>query len=160
MGVLDRLLNQDSFTEAFDKLQENHKKLVSEYETQKAVNKELAEDYILLEQKLSVLELDPEAYIEAEIEKRTLDLEAEYEEKMNHKWYGIGRQDAYREMGIKSIEAHERGNVLIQLPNGEIVEQILDLEDVEIIPLEQNTEFSGSFEEIVIDDLVGENEVL
>jgi hypothetical protein len=27
MGVLDRLLNQDSFTEAFDELQKNHKKV-------------------------------------------------------------------------------------------------------------------------------------
>lgn len=154
MGMLDRLLNQDSFTEAFDKLQENHKKLVSEYETQKAVNKELAEDYIRLEEKYRVIAMDPEQYIEAEIEKRTLDLEAEYEEKMNHKWYGIGRQDAYREMGIKSIEAHEHGNILVQLPNGDIVEQILGLEDVEIIPLEQATEFSGSMEEIEIGDLV------
>ena len=157
MGVLDRLLNQDSFTEAFDKLQENHKKLVSEYETQKAVNKELAEDYIRLEQKLSVLELDPEQYIEAEIEKRTLDLEAEYAEKMNHKWYGIGRQDAYREMGIRNIEAHEHGNILVQLPNGDIVEQILGLEDVEA----EETVFIKDIgvmdippDEILIDDLV------
>ena len=154
MGMLDRLLNQDSFTEAFDELQKNHKKVSEELEKQKAVNKELAYGYIKLEQKLKEIEQDPEAYIEKEIEKRTLDLEAEYEEKMNHKWYGIGRQDAYREMGIRSIEAHERGNVLVQLPNGDIVEQILGLEDVEIIPLEQATEVSGSLEEIEIGDLV------
>lgn len=154
MGVLDRLLNQDSFTEAFDKLQENHKKLVAEYETQKAVNKELANDFIKLEQKLKEIEQDPEAYIEKEIEKRTLDLEAEYAEKMNHKWYGIGRQDAYREMGIRSIEAHERGNILIQLPNGDIVEQILDLEDVNyehatLVDIKEPLN-----DEILIDDLV------
>lgn len=154
MGVLDRLLNQDSFTEAFDELQKNHKKVSEELEKQKAVNKELAYGYIKLEQKLKEIEQDPEAYIEKEIEKRTLDLEAEYEEKMNHKWYGIGRQDAYREMGIRNIEAHEHGNILVQLPNGDIVEQILGLEDVEIIPLEQATEFSGSLDEIIIDDLV------
>lgn len=154
MGMLDRLLNQDSFTEAFDELQKNHKKVSEELEKQKAVNKELAYGYIKLEQKLKEIEQDPEAYIEKEIEKRTLNLETEYEEKMNHKWYGIGRQDAYREMGIRNIEAHERGNILVQLPNGDIVEQILGLEDVEIIPLEQATEFSGSLEEIEIGDLV------
>ena len=154
MGMLDRLLNQDSFTEAFDELQKNHKKVSEELEKQKAVNKELAYGYIKLEQKLKEIEQDPEAYIEKEIEKRTLNLETEYEEKMNHKWYGIGRQDAYREMGIRNIEAHERGNILVQLPNGDIVEQILGLEDVEIIPLEQATEFSGSLDEIEIGDLV------
>lgn len=131
MGMLDRLLNQDSFTEAFDKLQENHKKLSEEHETQKAVMKELADDYVRLEQKCRLLELDPEQYIETELEKRTLELEKEYAERMQHKWYGIGRQDAYREMGIRNIEAHEHGNILVQLPNGDIVEQILGLEDVE-----------------------------
>lgn len=161
MGVLDRLLNQDSFTEAFDKLQANYRRLSEEYETQKAVNRELADDFIRLEQKVSVLELDPEQYIEAEIEKRTLDLEAEYAEKMNHKWYGIGRQDAYREMGIRNIEAHEHGNILVQLPNGDIVEQILGLEDVSVDNMTHSNEvvaIKGNLvlpdDEILIDDLV------
>lgn len=149
MGVLDRLLNKERFIEAFDELQKNNKKIAQQLETQKAVNKQLAGDFIKLEEKVKLLESDPEQYIEAEIEKRALDLEAEYEEKMNHKWYGIGRQDAYREMGIKSIEAHERGNILVQLPNGDIVEQILGLEDVK-----PSGDGVLSADEIIIDDLV------
>jgi len=70
-----------------------------------------------------------------------------------HRAFAEGRQCAYSEMGIRNIEAHERGNILIRLPDGEIVEQILGLEDVEIIPLKQATEFSGSLDEIPIDDL-------
>lgn len=149
MGVLDRLLNKERFIEAFDELQKNNKKIAQQLETQKAVNKQLAGDFIKLEEKVKLLESDPEQYIEAEIEKRALDLEAEYEEKMNHKWYGIGRQDAYREMGIKSIEAHERGNILVQLPNGDIVEQILDLEDVK-----PSTDGVVSDDVIFINDLI------
>lgn len=153
MGVLDRLLNQDNFTEAFDKLQENYKRLVSEYETQKAVNKELAEDYVRLEQKVNILKFDPEQYIKAELEKRTLELKKQYEEAMQHKWYCIGRQDAYAEMGIRSIEAHEHGNILIQLPNGDIVEQILGLEDINyehatLVDIKEPLK-----DEIIIDDL-------
>ena len=157
MGVLDRLLNQEKFTEAFDELQKNNKKIAQELETQKAVNKQLAADFIKLEEKVKLLEIDPEQHIEAEIEKRTLDIEAEYAEKMSHKWYGIGRQDAYAEMGIKNIEAHERGNVLIRLPDGEIVEMILGLEDVD----PEDTVFIKDIgamnippDEIPIDDLV------
>lgn len=149
MGVLDRLLNKERFIEAFDELQKNNKKIAQELETQKAVNKRHAGDFIKLEEKVKLLESDPEQYIEAEIEKRTLDLEAEYESKMNHKWYGIGRQDAYREMGIRSIEAHEHGNILVQLPNGDIVEQILGLEDVK-----PSTDGVVSGDEIIIDDLI------
>ena len=154
MGVLHRLLNQDSFTEAFEKLQENHKKLAVEYETQKAVNKKLAEDYIKLEERCNLLATDPEQFIEMEIERRTIELEEEYAEKMNHRWYSIGRQDAYAEMGIKNIEAHERGNVLARLPNGEIVEIVTGLEDVAADDV--NAFYADSiteFDEIIIDDL-------
>jgi hypothetical protein len=66
-----------------------------------------------------------------------------------HRAYANGRQDAYAEMGIRNIEAHEHGNILIQLPNGEIVEQILGLGTV-------NPSVDGvvSDDEILIDDLV------
>lgn len=156
MGVLNRLLNQDSFTEAFEKLQENHKKLAVEYETQKAVNKKLADEYVELEARCKLLATDPEQFIEMEIERRTIEIEEEYAEKMSHKWYGIGRQDAYAEMGIKNIEAHERGNVLAQLPNGDVVEIITGLEDVK--PEDTKGFYADSVtyfadDEITIDDL-------
>jgi hypothetical protein len=157
MGVLDRLLNQDSFTEAFDELQKNHKKVSEELETQKAVNKELANDFIKLEQKLKEIEQDPEAYIEAEIEKRTLDLEAEYAEKMNHKWYCIGRRDAYADMGCFVLDLHQKGIKDI----GFIVDDDMKVVDVvnmsdskDLKDVKPSTDGVVSDDEILIDDLV------
>ena len=145
--------------EEYLKLKDKNKNYESSIRTLNSTNRLLALQVIHLEDEVELLKKDPEQYIEKEIEKRTLDLEAEYEQKMIHKWYCIGRQDAYAEMGIKSIEAHERGNWLCILENGDIVELITALEDVKSnLPLEQATEFSGSLDEIIIDDLVGEND--
>ena len=52
-------------------------------------------------------------------------------ERKIHRAYASGRMDAYAEMGIRNIEAHERGNILARLPNGEIIEVLTDLEDVD-----------------------------
>ena len=56
-------------------------------------------------------------------------------------------------MGIRNIEAHERGDVLVRLPNGEIVEHIIGLEDV--VDMKTTEGLPGmEIDEIVIDDLV------
>ena len=109
----------------------------------------LAAQLIETEKELESMKKIPEQYIIEELEKKTAEIKQEYKDRMEHKWYQIGRQDAYREMGIGNIEAHERGNILVQLPNGDIVEQILGLEDVK-----PSGEGVLSYDEIIIDDLV------
>lgn len=109
----------------------------------------LAAQLIETEKELESMKKIPEQYIIEELEKRTAEIKQEYKDRMEHKWYQIGRQDAYREMGIGNIEAHERGNILVQLPNGDIVEQILGLEDVK-----PSGDGVLSYDEIIIDDLV------
>lgn len=109
----------------------------------------LAAQLIETEKELESMKKAPEQYIIEELEKRTAEIKQEYKDRMEHKWYQIGRQDAYREMGIGNIEAHERGNILVQLPNGDIVEQILGLEDVK-----PSGDGVLSYDEIIIDDLV------
>lgn len=112
-------------------------------------NKNIADRCVSLENKLELLEKDAEQYIEIETERRLTQLEDEYQDKMEHKWYGIGRQDAYREMGIKNIEAHRRGNVLA-LVDGEVIELITDLEDVK-----SDVDGTTTADEIQINDLIG-----
>ena len=136
-------------------LLERNKELIKENEylkktldIQQGANKSIADRCIALENKLELLEKDAEQYIEAEVEKRMMQYEKEHNCEMNHKWYCIGRQDAYREMGIKAIEANKRGNSLRILENGEIVELITDLEDVTAKTTETTTA-----DEIEIEDL-------
>ena len=116
---------------------------------EKKTSHNLAAQLIETEKELESMKKIPEQYIIEELEKRTAEIKQEYKDRMEHKWYQIGRQDAYREMGIGNIEAHERGNILVQLPNGDIVEQILGLEDVK-----PSGDGVLSDDEIIIDDLV------
>lgn len=126
----------------YNDLQEILSKCKKECESQKRINDSLAADFVRLEEDLKLLRTDPEQYIELEVERRMLAFEKQHEDEMNHKWYGIGRMDAYAEMGIKVIEAHERGNDIV-IENGEVIEQISE---------EQLRDLVGN--EITIDDLV------
>ncbi len=125
-----------------------NERLKKALDIQKSANVEIANRCIAVEEELELLKTDTEQYIEIEVEKRMMQYEKEHSCEMNHKWYGIGRQDAYREMGIKAIEANKRGNSLRILENGEIVELITDLEDVTA-----NTKETTTADEIKIEDL-------
>lgn len=146
-----KLLGIDQDTELYNrnkKLIKQNEHLHKALDIQKRANKGIADRCISLENKLELLEKDAEQFIEIETERRLMQLEDEYKDKMEHKWYCIGRQDAYREMGIKNIEAHKRGNVLA-LVDGEVIELITDLEDVTA-----DVEGVTTSDEIKIDDLV------
>lgn len=152
--LIAKLFRIETYKLQNDRLAEDNNKLAKMFEEEKAINKSLAADFVKMEGELRLLKADPEQYIEVEVEKRMMKYEKEHNCEMNHKWYCIGRQDAYAEMGIKAIEANKRGNSLRILENGEIVELITDLEDVQFFPLEQTTEFNGEIDEIEIGDLV------
>lgn len=97
-------------------------------------------------QELQKISVDPIKYVDEETRKLEEqftrcanvceDIVAEVNERQEkldrevHRAYANGRADAYAEMGIRNIEAHERGNELAILENGEIVELLLGLEDV------------------------------
>ena len=51
---------------------------------------------------------------------------AKKHERMQHKAFADGRSSAYSELGIWNIEAHERGNQLIRLSDGSVVELITE----------------------------------
>ena len=102
---------------------------------------DVADDYEKLITSYEFLVASPDYYNEAR------ETYIEELKQQSSRAYGCGRQDAYAEMGIKNIEAHERGNCLAILENGDIVELITDLETV----------YDGRGvpeDEIYIDDLV------
>lgn len=110
MALIDRLLNKEDFTKSFDELQKSYRRLAEQFEEQKKTTTILAEDLLQAEEERDLLKTDPEQYIEREVERRLLTLEEELKENMNHKWYCVGRQDAYAEMGIRVLDAKKRGD--------------------------------------------------
>ena len=134
-------LNEDvaTLSKSLEKLQETNKVLASEV----IKAEDLAES---LKGEIKKIKADPEAYIEEEVERRMLG----YEEKVMHKYINIGRMDAYREMGIRALDANRDNNSLVIMEDGSIVELITDLEDVYDEKVDKHLE-----EEITIDDLVG-----
>lgn len=154
-----KLVGVETYKTENDRLAEQNNTLAKLLEEQKAINQALADDFVKLDEELKGLLSEPEQYIMKELEKRTTLIEKEYGERMEHKWYGIGRQDAYAEMGIRNIEAHERGNVLALTPDGDIIELICGLEDVsedvpeDIASLEFGNEHVEGKCEIEIGDL-------
>ena len=149
--LLIKILGIDTYEMENERLNDEIDRLNQMLQQINETNKVLASDIIKREKENSLLKEDPEQYIETEVERRTLSYEKEHECDMNHRWYGIGRQDAYREMGIWNIEAHKRGNVLVMDKNGDVFELIQDLEDVQE---EMDSKVSAYLEDsITIDDL-------
>lgn len=131
---------------------ERNERLKKALDIQKSANKSIADRCIALENKLELLTQDAEQYFEIETERRKMELEDQYKDQMNHRWYGIGRQDAYREMGIWNIEAHKRENVLVMDRNGDVFELLPDLEDVKA-----ESDNPTTSDEIQINDLIDSN---
>jgi len=145
-----------------ERLQHENESLARQAAHYKVKSEKLEEELALYkltdEEKVTLLRTDADEACET-FKKRI----AEYEdlialakkdidiaEQKIHRAYANGRMDAYAEMGIRNIEAHERGNMLVRLPNGEIVEHIIGLEDVAEM---KTTEGLPGMDEIVIDDL-------
>lgn len=128
---------------------DDNERLERSLEILREANRNIAEQCVELENKLELLKTDPDQYIETEVERRMMAYEKAHECDMNHRWYGIGRQDAYREMGIWNIEAHKRDNVLVMDKQGNIFELLPELEDVKASADEQTTS-----DEIEINDLL------
>lgn len=74
-------------------------------------------------------------------------------DQIYHRGFAHGRQAVYSELGIWNIEAHERGNSLAILEDGEIVELICD----DLVDVKPSEDIS-SLEEIKIEDLIGGKE--
>ncbi len=128
------------------KSEEEVKRLEEQIDELNTINILLASDVAKLEKDVELLGTDPEQYIEQEIERRLLALEAEIQDSMNHKWYCIGRMDAYAELGVKVLDAKERGcTVSVSLnEDGTIDEAIEEMPD----------NLQDIIDEIQIDDLV------
>lgn len=120
---------------------------------EKAVSKAMADDFVNMEMELNLLKADHEQYIEMEVERRTLAYEKQHEDVMRHKWYSIGRTDAYAEMGIRALESRKAGTTMYYIKDtGEVIEDITNcLEDV---PVEFQKEFETALtDEIEMEDL-------
>lgn len=156
--LLRKIFGLGSYEMECDRLQEENDFLLNKLNLQLEANKSLADTIVDLQNQIEVLREEPDRIIQEEIIKHSLELDKQYEDFMNHKWYGIGRQDVYREMGIKNIEVHKRGNILVRTPDGEIVEMILGLEDVQeevpVIDLGTVNIPVDAPDEIEIEDLV------
>jgi hypothetical protein len=156
--LLRKIFGLGSYEMECDRLKDDNDFLTKELATQKEANVVLADTIVDLQNQIDRLREEPDRIIQEEIVNHSLELDKQYEDFMNHKWYGIGRQDAYREMGIKNIEAHKRGNILVRTPDGEIVEMILGLEDVQeevpVIDLGTVNIPVDAPDEIEIEDLV------
>lgn len=164
--ILKSLFNIKTYEEEYNNLQDDFGVVARAYEETKATNNVLAKEVIKLEDELANVKADPEKYIEEQVAQQTCLKEEELEERLKHRWKSEGRQEAFFDMGIRNIEAHERGNILVQLPDGEIVEMILGLEDVKADKKpetfepktktyfgEDYTQLVEELDSIVIDDL-------
>lgn len=132
---------------------EHNERLKKALDIQKSANKSIADRCISLENKLELLTQDAEQYIEIETERRKMELEDQYKDQMNHRWYNAGRQDAYREMGIRALESRKAGTTMYYIKDtGEIIEDITNgLEDVSVEYLNGKGEVIA--DEIKIEDL-------
>lgn len=132
---------------------EHNERLKKALDIQKSANKSIADRCIALENKLELLTQDAEQYIEIETERRKMELEDQYKDQMNHRWYNAGRQDAYREMGIRALESRKAGTTMYYIKDtGEVIEDITSgLEDVPV----EFTDGKGNViaDEIKIEDL-------
>lgn len=103
---------------------------------------------------------------ENEIAKKTIEaLEEENaklkreNETIEHRGISIGRMDAYSQMGIWNIQAHERGNNLVMDDHGNIFELLQGLVDVQEeteVPKDEDGVLAD--DEVTIDDLEGMEE--
>lgn len=132
-----------------NKLSRDNNNLASMLEHEKAITQALAADFIKLEREINELKKDPEQYIEAEVERRTLEYEKQHKDDMEHKWYAAGRFDAYNELGVRNYNAKKHGNCLVMDKNGEIYELLQDLEDVKA-----DVDSLLTTEEIELEDLI------
>lgn len=98
---------------------------------------------------------------ENEIAKKTIEaLEEENaklkreNETIEHRGISIGRMDAYSQMGIRNIQAHERGNNLVMDEHGNIFELLQGLVDVqEETEVPKDADGVLADDEVTIDDL-------
>ena len=129
---------------------ERNERLKKALDIQKSANKSIADRCIALENKLELLTQDAEQYIEIETERRKMELEDQYKDQMNHRWYSLGRTDAYAEMGIRALESRKAGTTMYYIKDtGEVIEDITkDLEDLTIY-----TNETTDADEIEIEDL-------
>ena len=84
-----------------------------------------------------------------------MELEDQYKDQMNHRWYSLGRTDAYAEMGIRALESRKAGTTMYYIKDtGEVIEDITNgLEDVPVeVPGTVNIPVDSP-DEIEIEDL-------
>ena len=123
------------------------------YDLLKDANTILAHDVVKMEKELDRIKEDPEKYIEEEVERRVCEEIDKLPDRIRARAFAEGRMSAYSEMGIWRLEAIERGNNLVMLQNGDIVELIAeDLVDVKDEGSERVLR-SDLIDEIIIDDL-------
>lgn len=155
MKVLDKITGIDRYEHEIDVLQEKNETLATRVAHWQNMCEELKKELDFYkatdEERIQILR-DDMSELEELYKKRISECEAMTDEADGkiHSSYAKGRQDAYFEMGIRNIEAHERGNILVRTPEGEVVEMILDLEDVKADIDEAKAILD---DEITIDDL-------
>ena len=151
-NIFNRLLGKDNEeTELYrhnKDLLAHNERLEKALDIQKRANKSIADRCINLENKLELLEKDAEQYIEVEVQRKLMELEDQYKDQMNHKWYSLGRTDAYAEMGIRALESRKAGTTMYYIKDtGEVIEDITNgLEDVPV-------EFTDSKGNVIADEI-------
>lgn len=159
---MKKLVGLDKLEKENKELKEEIAKRESIFDTINGANRELAHQVIALEKELDAIKDDNEVYVEERVARIELGLEEKYKGMMEHKWYGIGRQDAYAEMGIRNIEAHEMGGFLAIMPDGEIIPllSLEDFTDVCEVEIRTHIDLDEEDESIFIDDLaeIGEKD--
>jgi len=151
-SVLAKMFGIDRYDAEIEVLEERNDTLVDRVTYWQNLAKDLQKELDLYkatdEDKVQIIREDIKE-IEELYEKRIKECEEMMDEcdRKIHRYYSNGRMDAYREMGIKVIEAHERGNdIVYDVENDEFIEEI-DEEKLKDI-------WDELEDEITIDDLV------
>lgn len=106
------------WADELEKAKREYEKNLDEMETYHETEKSINESYI----ELIKAERD---YLQEECDKWMRDATA-----AEHRGIAIGRRSAYSEMGIRNIDAHQHGNMLVMTEDGEVFELLKSLEDV------------------------------
>lgn len=128
MELLNKILGIGSYEMENSRLEEDNKYLTEELAVQKEMNISLASRIVNLEHEVKELREEPDRIIEQEVIKHTIALEEQYKDDLWHRSYNAGRQDAYREMGVKSaIDRWQKKKEALGIGVVDITDDLVDV---------------------------------
>ena len=148
--LITKLFDIETYESEYAAVSKELALLKHEFDIYAGANDVLAHKVVDLEDRVEVLTQDPDKYVWQKLSE----YKDEYTDRIRNSAFAEGRMCAYSEMGIWRLDALERGNALVRLPDGDIVELICD-DLVDVYEGSERVARSDVLDdEIIIDDLI------